>query len=340
MAKVSLYEQKSRGKVGYRLQFSAPKSSPNDPRLSLWLGTDVTKTKAESFATFMDCMVDALNDDKAFDKRTRNWLLGLNDRDHAKLAKLGLCDFRKPVVVEPAEVHTLKTFVDRFMLTIIRQKPATKTKLRQAGERLVSYFGGEREVGTITAGDAEEWASWMATSGNVREGKERTCKDGSIVQGKTTLSENTVRRHSGLSKQIFGFAIKLRWIKENPFEQLVAAVGANEERMFFVDHATIKKVIEMAPDARWRAIIALARFGGLRIPSELAGLRWCDVAFASGRLKIHSPKTEHIKGKGIRFCPLFPELRLHLEELAMNEGIDTDIDPTSTARVFDKYRTP
>jgi hypothetical protein len=51
-------------------------------------------------------------------------------------------------------------------------------------------------------------------------------------------------------------------------------------------------------------------------------------------MKIHATKTEHLKGKGIRFCPLFPELRAYLEELAMNLGIETDIDPTSTAKML------
>ena len=63
----------------------------------------------------------------------------------------------------------------------------------------------------------------------------------------------------------------------------------------------------------WRLIFALARWGGLRIPSELMQLRWQDVDWAGSKLRITSPKTEHHEGKGSRVIPLFRELREHLE---------------------------
>ena len=45
-------------------------------------------------------------------------------------------------------------------------------------------------------------------------------------------------------------------------------------------------------------------------------LRWQDVDLSQRRLKIHSPKTEHHKNGGVRFCPIFPELLPYLEDLA------------------------
>ncbi len=58
--------------------------------------------------------------------------------------------------------------------------------------------------------------------------------------------------------------------------------------------------------------MALARFGGLRTPSESFSLTWGDVDWGRGRVSVPSPKTEH-SGKGHRVIPLFPELRPHLE---------------------------
>ena len=55
-------------------------------------------------------------------------------------------------------------------------------------------------------------------------------------------------------------------------------------------------------------MIALARYGGLRIPSELMMLRWCDVDWERRRIRITSPKTEHHQGNESRELPLFPEL--------------------------------
>jgi hypothetical protein len=68
------------------------------------------------------------------------------------------------------------------------------------------------------------------------------------------------------------------------------------------------KVLGACPDADWRVIFSLARWGGLRCPSEVLGLRWDDVDWAAGRLRIESPKT------GLRFCPMFPEIREALSE--------------------------
>jgi hypothetical protein len=48
------------------------------------------------------------------------------------------------------------------------------------------------------------------------------------------------------------------------------------------------------------------------VPSELAPLKLADIDWERGRLRITSPKTADC-GKGERWIPLFPELRLHVE---------------------------
>jgi integrase len=46
----------------------------------------------------------------------------------------------------------------------------------------------------------------------------------------------------------------------------------------------------------------------LRIPSELVGLTWDDVLWDEKKIRVYSPKTEHIDGKASRLVPLFPEV--------------------------------
>jgi len=76
-----------------------------------------------------------------------------------------------------------------------------------------------------------------------------------------------------------------------------------------------QKVLDACPDAEWRLIFALSRFGGLRCPSEHLALKWSDVDWANGRFTVHSPKTEHHAGGESRQVPLFPELLPHLREV-------------------------
>ena len=41
----------------------------------------------------------------------------------------------------------------------------------------------------------------------------------------------------------------------------------------------------------WAAIVSLARYGGLRCPSEVLSLRWQDINWDTGRIHVTSPKT-------------------------------------------------
>jgi integrase len=75
------------------------------------------------------------------------------------------------------------------------------------------------------------------------------------------------------------------------------------------------QLLEACPNQVWRTIIALARIGGLRCPSELKRLRWSDIDWSANRFLVHSPKTEHHERHRKRIIPLFPELRLELERL-------------------------
>jgi integrase len=73
-------------------------------------------------------------------------------------------------------------------------------------------------------------------------------------------------------------------------------------------------VLEHCPDAEWRLIFALCRFGGLRSPSELLCLEWPDVLWDRDRIRVHSPKKEGDEHGGDRFIPIFPELRPYLKK--------------------------
>jgi integrase len=85
------------------------------------------------------------------------------------------------------------------------------------------------------------------------------------------------------------------------------------------------------PDAEWRLIVALVRFGGLRSPSETFALRWGDIDWEHDRFTVTSPKTEHNAGGESRIVPLFPELRPHLEAAF-------DAAPEGTEYVISRHR--
>jgi integrase len=89
---------------------------------------------------------------------------------------------------------------------------------------------------------------------------------------------------------------------------------ANTARLYFVTQEEAKKVLDACPEAEWRLLFALSRYGGLRCPSEHLSLKWADVDWKRDRMLVHSPKTEHLEGGGDKWVPIFQEFRPYLEE--------------------------
>jgi integrase len=166
---------------------------------------------------------------------------------------------------------------------------------------MVAYFGENKPLADITEGDADEFRLSL----------------------RKRLAENTTRRICGRARQFFHAAIKRRLITANPFGSMKGiSVMANKSREHFIGRDVAAKVLEACPDAQWRLLFALSRFGGLRCPSEHLGLRWGDIHWPvptatnlkeqAGWIRVSSPKTEHVEGKSERIIPMFPELLEHL----------------------------
>lgn len=102
------------------------------------------------------------------------------------------------------------------------------------------------------------------------------------------------------------------------------------------DGESATAILESCPDQEWRTIFALARFGGLRCPSELLALRWSDIVWDRGRVKVRSSQTARY-GKGERIVPLFPELLAELQSLydLVLPGVNIPLD----AYVIQTYRS-
>ena len=80
------------------------------------------------------------------------------------------------------------------------------------------------------------------------------------------------------------------------------------------DTPILKLGLQFPLDAQQQVILGLSRYGGLRTPSETLSLRWGDIDRELNRMSIPEPKVEHHEGRGIRSCPIFPDLRPILDE--------------------------
>ncbi|MCA9261315.1 MAG: site-specific integrase, partial [Planctomycetales bacterium] len=178
-------------------------------------------------------------------------------------------------------------------------KEATRTIYGMTRRCLVGFFGANKQMGDVTAGDADDFRRYLAD--------------------KESLSENTIRRRCGIAKQFFNAALRKKLIAENPFAEMKRlSVGSNDARVCYISRETAAKVLDACPDAEWRLIFALSRYGGLRCPSEHMALRLSDVEWEHNRIRVSSPKTAHHDGKDHRMVPIFPELRPYLDAVWHN----------------------
>lgn len=262
--------------------------------------------QANAYKVKVEALIPAANCGGSVDDEVTRWLDTLDDKAHARLAAVGLVKAR-----QVSGANTLGTFIDAFIERQTDAKPNTLENMRQVKRWLVDCFGEGREIQTIAAADAEDFRAFMA---------------------KGKLGENTIRRHVGRARQLFKAAIRRGvYRRANPFDGMAATVRADKARQFFVTRDMADKVAAKCPDAQWRLLFALSRFGGLRCPSEHFALKWADVDWERNRIRVPSPKTAHHEGKDCRSIPIFPELRKPLMD------VFTEAEP-GTEHVITRYR--
>ncbi len=289
-------------------------SDPNGERKTVHLGK-VPKSAAETVRVHVGHLASSLRTRTAVPPETSAWVGNLDDIMRGKLSNVGLCD--PPV---KRESMTLGGFLAEYVASRNDSKASTHLVYGHTRRYLQDYFGADRKLETIKATEAEAWRAWLAT--------DQRREDDTI---RKALAPNTVRRRTGIARQYFNAAIKRGLITSNPFAGLSASVGANPSRFRFVTSEEIEAVIDKAPDCEWRTLIALARYGGLRVPSEALALTWQDIDWERGRMTVHSSKTAHHVGGESRSVPLFPQLRKHLEE-RFDEAAEGDV------HVITRYR--
>jgi integrase len=247
-------------------------------RQAIHLG-QITVKVAQGIKTKIEGLLASLKANLPIDGQTAEWLAGLDDELHQKLSDKGLATARTD-----RTLTTLGAFIDAYHARHPHWKPNSVKNHKAARRWLVSYFGASKPISTITEDDAKAWRAWMGEQ----------------------IGENTIRRLCGFAKQYF----KSMKLQVDPFESMKqVAVQGNEELFYFVDAATAGRVLAACPDAEWRLIFALCRYGGFRCPSELNVLRWSDIDWKRGRITLQAPKT------GKRTLPLFPELVPHLKAM-------------------------
>jgi integrase len=334
-------------------RFSVLVICPDKKRRTIRLLTTIeanAKEAAERIQEFSSQMLEG----EIPGRNAKRWLDGQPAIIRERLERAGLIEAsiekRKQIEAEKAiesqkQTPTVRDMTTHFLKGNDGSKDSTKITYRNIVRNLHDFFGETKAVRDITPQDAIEFVAWLKREGNIRDIKDADReKAGKRPKGKP-MAENTVRRRTGLARQVFKAAIRKRWITENPFwnndKNLPSAFKRNAIRDVYISPETITKFINAANNWEWRLIIALAGFAGLRGASEILTLRWDKIDFekgAIGEMVVRSPKTEHHEGQADRVVPIFPALLPYLkeaeqmaEQIAFDEGRPVEF-------VIDSYR--
>lgn len=239
---------------------------------------------AEAFRRHVEHLNTAIQNGQQPPKETAAWVAGVGPAVREKLAKAGL--------VEPDRRLTFGEFLAGWLdgKKAAGFKPTSLIAWGQTVTALTNLLGDKR-LDALTHADGERFRDHM------RDQKYRA---------------TTVHKRMTHAKGMMEDAVRLGHIDKNPFKHVKTRQGDPSERRAYVRVADVQRVIDHMPNVWWRLLVALARYGGLRVPSEPFALTWGDVDWERERLTIPSPKTEG-QGKPHRTIPLFPLLKPHLE---------------------------
>lgn len=215
----------------------------------------------------------------SLDEATATWVGKIGSDLSSRLAACGL--------IETKKAHTMTEFL-KYVWSQMDVKESTLESYEHVRRNLLAFFGPDRQISSITEGDADEFCRYLVGLG---------------------LSKATVAGRSRRARQFFTVARKKKWIPANPFDDIRPGSQTNPERQQYVPMEHVLAVIEEMPNDEYKAILAMARIAGMRVPSEPLSLKWEHINWGAGTMAIYAPKT------GLRTVPIFEQLRPYIERL-------------------------
>lgn len=273
MATLSEYPKKH-----WRIQFV----DLDGKRQTLRLGK-CAKSTAEIVRHRLGLLLTARRLGVAIDADTAAWVNSLGHPVRGRLERTGLIG-TTPTVKRDREIVSdyFTTYIDRRKRSV---KPATVLVWTIATKGLVKSLPSGLKLSELNASHGKRWLDDMQAAG---------------------IASTTQYKRLTIVRQILGDAVSAKRLTENPFASIKMS---RPKRMSNVEVPS-ESIAKLLPhlDLKWQAIVILARYGALRCPSEILSLKWEHIDVRNRLMLIPEPKTERHAGRGLRKCPLFPEV--------------------------------
>lgn len=210
----------------------------------------------------------------------------------------------------------LSQFLDRFETEEIPQLADTsETQYRAALSALRSYFVELRNdcrLKDVSKGDVKRFLKWRRT--HASDGRKRS----------NPISDYTLANNYAVFRRIMGDAHELELISGNPVTRVDPPEIEDREPIILDDEQYEELLEECEGDDMLHTYVLLLGEAGLRSGSEAPWLRWEDLDFEDGFLRVvsgqHGRDTK--SGKG-RWVPMTSRLREALREHAATYRLQT-----------------
>ena len=254
-------------------------------RKTLTLGAGFSKKTATELKEQIETLIACRDNHQQPDKRVMAYLETAVPEIREKLESVGL--------ITQAKIRTCGQLWDAFEVQM-DVKASTKRIHAQARKAFFGFFKESDLLEKLTKGSLLSWKKHLAKR----------------------YATNTVSMYLARAKCVLAWATdeKDLFVK-NPAKGIKKESFIDDEKKYHVTMTEYEKMLMACTTPEQRTILALARIGGLRVPSEVAELTWSDIRWDIGRIWIKSPKTEHHEGKKGRFVPLWESIRRELEAL-------------------------
>lgn len=268
-------------------------------RRTLWLGR-VSRRAAESVARKVQELADCAALSESPTLETLKWAQSVDPRVGEKLAEWGLVASTTARTKLPS---SLDGWLEHYISNRKYTSDRTENRHRQSKAKLIAFFAADKPLAMINAGDAEDFVRELYSQ----------------------HAESTAAKHLNNSRMFFADAVKRGVLPANPFEGIKARGKADPTRKAYWDPKDCQRLCSKS-NPEFALVIALARWGGLRTPSEMLVLEWSHVDWDASVMHVESPKT------GLRHVPIFAAVRPYLDHW-WDVSPDTDL-------VIPSYRSP
>jgi len=276
-------------------------------RKEISLGSKLTQAEFVEIKEYVSVIRDAVNANRRIsDPIVNRWIhaLFLNPQKYgvkdlySKLANVGLIEPR-PENQKKELGKSLDSFISFAAGEAYSQQ--TLDHYRHIANELKGYFGPDTPLDFINRQKANEW----------RKSK--------VDQG---YADSTVSGYLKNAKRIFRYFVEEQHVNRNPFEFVKQSSKPIQSRKIYISCDLISQLIDLCIDPTLKVVLALARYGGLRIPSDIVLLTKDHFDFERDIFRIDALKGERailgVNRIRSRVMPIFPILKRYIKPYVSN----------------------